>query len=202
MAARAGGGLRADLIGQYGQDGLQDVDHRQTQALAGAFKVVAQGAVDDGGEHRAWFGLDAFQHAVQLEARPYQAPAVVDYLGFLELADGGARDRVQRLACGVGDQMEVDSVLAHDCEDSGDNRAAHGSWRSRKRKLGTANRFLRGMKERACHRPRGRTERIYGDGSRTCEVQRMWMEAAGRWNNRVPRHPQPLSTTPSYLKTS
>ncbi len=69
--------------------------------------------------------LHTFHHAVKLEAGPDQAPAVIHNVRMLELDRGGAGDRVQRLAGGVGDQVQVDAVAGHGKEDSGDNGACH-----------------------------------------------------------------------------
>ena len=50
---------------------------------------------------------------MELEAGPDQAPAMIDDVGMLELHRGGAGDRVQRLAGGVGDQVQIDAMVGH-----------------------------------------------------------------------------------------
>ena len=105
--------LDADMLLQHVQHRLQHVQHGHAEPQARGFQVVAQRLVDHGGQHGAGFGLDPFQHAVQLEAGPDQAPAVIHDRGVLELRDGRAGDAVQRLPGRVGYQVQVDAVRLH-----------------------------------------------------------------------------------------
>ena len=117
--------LRADMLLQESEHRVEHVDDRHAEPMAGLFQIVAQGLVDDGGQHRAGVGLDAFQHAMQLEAGPDQAPAMVLDTDSFELGHRRAGDAVESLAGRVRDQMQVDTVL-HNSEDNGDNSGLAG----------------------------------------------------------------------------
>ncbi len=50
---------------------------------------------------------------------------MIDDLGMLELHRRGAGDGVQRLAGGIGDQVQIDATVGHGAEDNGDRGDCH-----------------------------------------------------------------------------
>jgi hypothetical protein len=125
LPAGPGGGLFADELLQQIHHRIEHVHHGNVQALAGRLQFTPQRPIDQGGKHRPRLMLHAFHHAMQLETRPDQAPAVIHNLRMLELNRGGTSNCIQGLAGGVGDQVQVDAVTGHGDEDSGDNGACH-----------------------------------------------------------------------------
>ena len=113
LPARARGGLLADIVLQQVHHRIEHVHHRDIQPPAGGLQLAAQRPIDQGGQHRPRLVLDTLEHAMQLEAGPDQAPAMIDDVRMLELHRGGSGDGVQRLAGGVGDQVQIDAVIGH-----------------------------------------------------------------------------------------
>lgn len=113
LPPRPGGGLFSDQFLQEVHHRVEHVDDRDVQPQAGGFQFAAQGAIDQGGQHRSRLMLDAFQHPVKLEAGANRAPPVMDDVRMLELDRRCPGYGVQRLAGRVGDQVKIDPLVIH-----------------------------------------------------------------------------------------
>ena len=110
LAAGTGFGLLANNVLKSVYDGVQDVDHLDVQPLAGGVQLQPPRPVDQGGQHWTGFGLDAFQHAVQLKAGTHQTPPMMEDVRLFELHSRSPGNGVQRLPGGIRHQVQIDTV--------------------------------------------------------------------------------------------
>ena len=83
--------------------------HRMDAALpALALELAADVAVDHGVEDEARPPLDIVEHAVEMAFGAHHRPEMVQRLDIVELGEAGLGDHVQRLAGGIGQEMEVE----------------------------------------------------------------------------------------------
>ena len=144
LRADAVRGLGAEIGLQQLQDRPEDRQAGQAELAAVVFQPLQQLVIEQRVEHDARRFLDLRQHAVELLLGPHQRIDVLDRRDLGVLRGRRARDRDQRLAGRVGDEVEVEvaaGALRHDnggttCELPGEEAMGRARVQARNRPAG------------------------------------------------------------------
>ena len=93
--------------------GIEHRDRGDLQSPAAVLQHLAQHVVHHREENKAVIDLNAGKHAIDLAACSHHAPDMLDRLGFIELNEAGARNRVDRIPGRIGNQMKMKPVQRH-----------------------------------------------------------------------------------------
>ena len=97
----------AEIALEHLHDRLQDVQARNLQLAAAALQLLRQLLIDNRIEDDAGRLLDLLQHPLQLSGRAHERMHVLDRTELRILNGRGLGDGRQRLACRVGNEMDV-----------------------------------------------------------------------------------------------
>jgi hypothetical protein len=107
LAARPGMGRAAEHPRQRVDDGIERGDDGYAERVATDLEAVAQLGLGERIDDETRPLADLAQHALQMAFRTHHRPEMLDRLDTLEPREAGLGDHVERLAGGIGQEMEM-----------------------------------------------------------------------------------------------
>src|SRR6266513_3817905 len=99
--------LPPEIGGERADHGIEHRDRLDLQLPAAFLQGLAQRVVDEREQDEPGIGLDPGDDPLDLTARPYHAPDMLDRLRIVELHEAGARHRMHCLAGRIRDEVKV-----------------------------------------------------------------------------------------------
>ena len=101
--------LETEIIGERPHRRIEHRNARHAERAAARFERAARAFFDQRVEHHALVRRNSRQHLLELTLGAHHRPHMLDRFDMLELHETRARDSVQRLAGGVGNQVKMEA---------------------------------------------------------------------------------------------